>query len=391
MKKISCPAFEVFPVHAWPWPVVLLGLVLLLSLSPPPLEARLFKPTSPPKTRLSFVPALLTPYDKIVVPSAKATAGSLGWPSTEKEDVVTLDGVSPPQSLDALRRAPQANIALVPRLSVKTIKDAEALGASVTLIQLQNEVAEADLKHLWQATIERNEVVRFALEKIALPPERHMTHSSEFLRKTLSVLITGAALASSTVAPIGGYESMGVMTGSQVAQNFVMGRNKPISDLSPTEHIQLSYLIDDLKESLVEEYHRYQAALIMLNQLQNEQAREEAHFQKFQADHDPTQRFLAIQRYYKFRAQLQKVETQAQDARIQLERIAGANAVDTLAIGIRPHASHVVLETPVVKKEVAQSRVFQSETPRVLTPPKSPQSQPNGENPALPLMEDAAL
>jgi hypothetical protein len=52
-----------------------------------------------------------------------------------------------------------------------------------------------------------------------------------------------------------------------------------------------------------------------------------------------------------------------------------------------------VLETPVVKKEVAQSRVFQSDPPRVLTPTNSTQNQPNGEIPAspLPLMEDAAL
>jgi hypothetical protein len=333
---------------------VVLGCAVMMSLPLPMAKAKSLKPNAP-TPRLSFVPALLSPNHAL-----PTQAGLLKEvPAPALDEVVTLEGVKPNQSLEQLRQAPKANMKVVTALSVQDIQKTPSLASqnnAVTLLKLQSEVAEADLKHLWRATIERNAVVRFALEKIALPSERHLSHSSEFLRKTLSVLITGAALATSTVAPIGGYESMGMMTGSQVAQNYIMGRNKPLSELTPTEHIQLSYLIDELKEALVKHYHAYQQALYQLNQLQSQEAEEEAQFQKLQNTPDATQKFLAIQRYYGYRENLQNAQHKAENARIQLERMAGPQAVDTLALGIRPEASFVAVHPETKTTEVAKRK-----------------------------------
>jgi len=52
---------------------------------------------------------------------------------------------------------------------------------------------------------------------------------------------------------------------------------------------------------------------------------------------------LAIQRYYGYRENLQKAQHKAENARIQLERMAGPQAVDTLALGLRPQASFVAV------------------------------------------------
>jgi len=242
---MRCPFLWKPPLHGLF--AVMLGCAVILFTHLPTLEARVLK-KAPPSARLSFVPGLLSPNHAL-----PTQAGPLKEVlPKEFDEVVSLEGVTPKQSLEQLRQAPKANMKVVTALSVQDIQKTPSLASqnnAVALLKLQSQVAEADLKHLWRATIERNAVVRFALEKIALPSERHLSHSSEFLRKTLSVLMTGAALATSTVAPIGGYESMGMMTGTQVAQNYLMGRHKPISELTPTEHIQLSYLIDELKEA----------------------------------------------------------------------------------------------------------------------------------------------
>lgn len=369
MKKMTCPFLWKNPAHA---PiVVMLGCAVMMSFHLPTLEAKTTK-SVPRVARLSFVPALLSPNNAL--PTEARRIKDVSAPALD--EVVMLEGVKPNQSLEQLRQAPKANMKVVTALSVQDIQKTPSLASqnnAVTLLKLQSEVAEADLKHLWRSTIERNAVVRFALEKIALPSERHLSHSSEFLRKTLSVLITGAALATSTVAPVGGYQSMGMMTGSQVAQNYIMGRNKPLSELTPTEHIQLSYLIDELKESLVKHYHAYQQALYNLNQLQSQETLEEAQFQKLQNTPDATQKFLAIQRYYGYRENLQNAQHKAENARIQLERMAGAQAVDTLALGIRPEASFVAIHPETKTTEVAKAKgvLIGAAAPIKKSPPKT--------------------
>ena len=404
MKKMSPPTSWKAPLHA---PItVMLGCAVMMNLTLPIVEAKTAK-NVPQTARLSFVPALLSPNHAL--PTEVGLLKEV--PPKELDEVVTLEGVKPNQSLEQLRQAPKANMKVVTALSVQDIQKTPTLASqanAVTLLKLQSEVAEADLKHLWRATIERNAVVRFALEKIALPSERHLSHSSEFLRKTLSVLITGAALATSTVAPMGGYESMGMMTGSQVAQNYIMGRNKPLSELTPTEHIQLSYLIDELKEALVKHYHTYQQALYSLNQLQNQETLEEAQFQKLQNTADPTQKFLAIQRYYGYRENLQNAQHKAENARIQLERMAGPQAVDTLALGIRPEASFVAVHPETKTTEVAKTKgiligaavPIKKSSPKVLKKRltliedvvlKSPPPAPSSPQVSPPLLEDAKL
>jgi hypothetical protein len=323
---------------------------------------------------LTFVPAFVSPNGLLDVetgkPGALSEAGALrpgetnayyGHHQQEGDlEAVRLEGVTPNQTLEALRRYPQPNAALLNSVSVKqTLLPAGAKGqtsvssqaaktsthqpALEAMTQLQQTVSEEDLKRLWSATIDRNPVVRFALEKISLPAERHFSHSSEFMRKSLSVLVSGAAMASTLVAPTSGYQNMTVMTGSQIAQNYLTGRNKPISDLSPTEHIQLSYLIDSLKEGLVEHYHGYQQAVVKLNALYDQSQEREQAYVASQKESDPVTRLMGTQAYFRYREDLLQAEQKARHARTHLARIAGDGAVDGLGLLIRPEASRLAL------------------------------------------------
>ena len=47
------------------------------------------------------------------------------------------------------------------------------------------------------ATVEKNPVIRFSLEKIMTPTDLHAKKSSQFLSKTLGVMVSGAAMLSS--------------------------------------------------------------------------------------------------------------------------------------------------------------------------------------------------
>jgi hypothetical protein len=356
---------------------------------------------------LPFVPAFVSPNGALqsqALPEAKIQ-GAVSSDEVNvhagngnpEEDAIHLTGVTPNKTLEALRHSPKPNAAALSTLSIRqslapsmpeapnaSVKQVAQVKAGNELTQLQQSVSEEDLKRLWMATIERNPVVRFALEKISLPAERHFSHSSEFIRKTLSVLVSGAAMASTLVAPTSGYQNMSVMTGGQVAQNYLSGRNKPVSDLTPTEHIQLSYLIDGLKESLVEHYHHYQQAVVKLNDLYAQGQTQEARYQASRKETNEVTRMLATQQYFSYRSELLQAEQKARLARTQLERIAGAPAVDSLALLVQPEASRLALKaTP---SEATVAKVTQAGKPLGAAAPV----QPTSVKKSLPLAGDVA-
>ena len=123
-----------------------------------------------------------------------------------------------------------------------------------------------------------------------------------------------------------------------------------------------------------------------LNQLQSQEVVEEAQFQKLQNTPDATQKFLAIQRYYGYRENLQNAQHKAENARIQLERMAGPQAVDTLALGLRPQASLVAVRPISKPTEVAKVKgiLIGAAVPIKKSPPKVFKKR-------LPLIEDVVL
>lgn len=211
-----------------------------------------------------------------------------------------------------------------------TLKPKEQLGV------LEQQIQEADLQFLWNALVERNPVVRFSLEKIALPIENHDAHSSQFLRKSLSVLISGAALGSSLVLPAGGYETMGILAGSQAVQNIVNGKTKPVSNLTATEHIQLANLVDDLKRQLVENYQIYQQNLRSVQQAQPNTQLAYQHYQVAVRNQNPIEILTSLQVYHQALKQETLLKQQAKLARIKLERLCGQPSVSHLVLVAQP-------------------------------------------------------
>ena len=64
------------------------------------------------------------------------------------------------------------------------------------LISRQKEKDVEDIENLWKGTVENNQVIGFALKKLATPESQRRIHSS-LMAKTLSAVVAGASLAPS--------------------------------------------------------------------------------------------------------------------------------------------------------------------------------------------------
>ena len=73
------------------------------------------------------------------------------------------------------------------------VSDSEDLAQ---LIDTQKDHDIKDLEQLWKGTVENNQVIEFALKKLATPESQRRIHSS-LMAKTLSAVVTGASFVPS--------------------------------------------------------------------------------------------------------------------------------------------------------------------------------------------------
>ena len=61
------------------------------------------------------------------------------------------------------------------------------------IINKQQEKDVEDLEIIWTATVSNNPIIKFTLEKLAIPEEQRRIHSS-LMAKSLSAIISGASI-----------------------------------------------------------------------------------------------------------------------------------------------------------------------------------------------------
>lgn len=204
-----------------------------------------------------------------------------------------------------------------------------------SLHEIQQKVDETNLEHLWQATVQKNPVIRFALEKIATPADLQPKQSSRFLTKTLSTLISGATLASTMVPGGGAYRNMATMATGNALQNMIDGRTQPTANsLSPTEQIQLAGLIDDLKMQLIHTYQDYRNTLQQLAQSHQVTIRNNNLYSKALASKNDIVIMTAGTAYYQALMNETVLRQKAKLYRLQLERLAGPDAVSGVQLAV---------------------------------------------------------
>ena len=85
------------------------------------------------------------------------------------------------------------------------------------IIDNQKEHDIKDLEILWKATIENNQVIEFALKKLATPESQRRIHSS-LMAKTLSAVVMGASFVPSLMG-----SNYGVQTAAFSAGRLAQG------------------------------------------------------------------------------------------------------------------------------------------------------------------------
>ena len=133
------------------------------------------------------------------------------------------------------------------------------------LVKMQKEKDLEDIEKLWKGTVENNQVIEFALKKLATPESQRRIHSS-LMSKTLSALVAGASFAPSMMGADYMLQS-GAFAAGRLAQNLINKKNLPTEvPITDTELIELAGLIENLQDKIINAYYNYKGALTQLKE-----------------------------------------------------------------------------------------------------------------------------
>lgn len=218
--------------------------------------------------------------------------------------------------------------------STQSIPDSIIVNGSEELDALINQQKEHDLKDLellWQGTVENNQVIEFALKKLATPESQRRIHSS-LMAKTLSAIISGASFVPSLMGSSYGVQTAAFSAG-RLAQGLLNKKNVPQeTPLTDTELIELAGMVEDLQDSLISSYYNYKNTLNQLKDTRSKILLYSKNYSKAAGSGDIMEIAISSSLYDGMRMQEFSLEQSAKKYHVQLQRLAGKKAVDALEL-----------------------------------------------------------
>ncbi|OLA94323.1 MAG: hypothetical protein BHW64_04420 [Candidatus Melainabacteria bacterium LEY3_CP_29_8] len=197
------------------------------------------------------------------------------------------------------------------------------------LIELQKNKDFEDIELLWNATVERNEVIKFALQKIMTPQSQHRVQSS-LMAKTVSALITGAAYLPSLIGSNSLIQSASFATG-RLAQNFINRDAMPKeSTLTDTELIELASMIETLQDEIVSNYYNYKITLQQLMTLREKLLLYNKNYNNAIKNKDELEITISSSLYDDLLIEETKLLNNAKVYQYNLQRLAGSKSISKL-------------------------------------------------------------
>jgi len=133
------------------------------------------------------------------------------------------------------------------------------------LIQLQKTKDLEDIEKLWKGTVENNNVIGFALKKLATPESQRRIHSS-LMAKTLSAVISGSSFVPCFMGADPTVRT-GAFAAGRLAQSLLNRKTTPQEiPLTDTELIELSGLVEDLQDKIIDAYYNYKNSLSQIKE-----------------------------------------------------------------------------------------------------------------------------
>lgn len=122
-----------------------------------------------------------------------------------------------------------------------------------------------DIEMLWNASVANNNVIKFALKKLAVPEEQRRVHSS-LMTKTLAAVVSGASYLPSLMGQNSLVQSSSFAT-ARLAHTLINKDSTPKEvPLTDTEIIELAGVIEELQDSIISAYYNYKSALSQLKE-----------------------------------------------------------------------------------------------------------------------------
>ena len=238
---------------------------------------------------------------------------------TYAEEVIQLEGVKPEQI-----ELPKNNVNL--KGSSLMIKDDTALQE---IINKQREKDLEDIEALWKGTVDNNQVIGFALKKLATPESQRRIHTS-LMSKTLSALVAGAAFAPMFMG--GDYLTQtSAFAAGRLAQNLINKKNVPTEiPLTDTEMIELAGLIENLQDRIINAYYNYKHSLSQLKETRSKLLLYNRNFEKAMEDDDLLEITISSSLYDNMHLEEAYYLELSKKYHLELQRLAGKKVVDNL-------------------------------------------------------------
>ena len=197
------------------------------------------------------------------------------------------------------------------------------------IIRLQKEKDMDDIDNLWKGTVENNQVIGFALKKLATPESQRRIHSS-LMAKTLSAIVSGASLAPALIGANYMIQSGSYATG-RIAQHLLNKKNIPQEvPLTDTELIELAGLIESLQDKIINAYYNYKSALTQLKEVRSRELLYSRNYVKAMDEEDFLEIAISSALYKDMEIEEFKYAQLAKKYHLELQRLAGKKVVDNL-------------------------------------------------------------
>ena len=197
------------------------------------------------------------------------------------------------------------------------------------VVKLQREKDLEDIDNLWKGTVENNQVIGFALKKLATPESQRRIHSS-LMAKTLSAIVSGASLAPALVGADYMVQS-GSYAAGRIAQNLLNRKNVPQEiPLTDTELIELAGLVENLQDKIINAYYNYKGSLSQLKEVRSRELLYSKNYAKALDEEDFLEIAISSSLYDDMQIEEMKYLQSAKKYHLELQRLAGKKVVDGL-------------------------------------------------------------
>lgn len=220
------------------------------------------------------------------------------------------------------------------KLDPKVVHDEKSLTidektAKEGLVNLQQQKDLEDIENLWHATLDNNNIIKFAMKKLSVPESQRRIHSS-VMAKSLSALVNGASFIPGFMGANYMVQSASYATG-QLANNYINKHNNPKEmPLTDTELIELAGMIESLQDTIINSYYNYKA---VLNQIKDTRQRLVLYNKNYNTaikNGDKMEIIVSSAMYDDLLFEEAQLIEQAKKYEMDLQRLAGKKAVEGL-------------------------------------------------------------